>query len=97
MTAGVLPRGISHRSFTIDLEGGGVNTPKAGSRSSQESECAGRLAFFSNFGINSPTGRLAKKAILIRNAAAADMCKCETNASVTQESKRLSWRLLGYR
>ena len=78
------PRGISHRSFTIDLECGGVNTPEVGSRSSRESECARVLAFFSDFGINTPAGRLAKKAILIRNAAAADLCKCETDASVLQ-------------
>ena len=54
------------------------------------------LAFFSDFGINTPAGRLAKKAILIRNAAAADLCKCETDASVLQQAKRLSLRPLGY-
>src|SRR5689334_1655710 len=69
---------------------------KGGSRSSREGECAGLLAFSSNFGINTPTGGPAKKVILIRNAAAANLCKCGTGTSVAQETKLLSWRPLGY-
>lgn len=69
---------------------------KGGSAHSQESESTGLLPFFSDFGINTLTGGPAQKAILIRNAAAANLCKCKERALGTLQTRQFAQMLWSY-
>jgi hypothetical protein len=84
---GVPPRGFSHRSFTIDLVQGGVNTREGVPVSLKGLSSGGFLALSGYFGINAIPIVQTQKIILIRNAAAANLCKCKKRSFVTWLAK----------